>query len=98
MKSHFFDIGPHPPRLWPVDIGRLHDMWLKLTREEFGADLHHRDIVSVALKRLDKDLNNPKEEKEVLSDFHEELESEQHKRESGSHGSHERESKRGAES
>ena len=36
MKSHFFDIGPHPPRLWPVDIGRLHDLWLKLTREKFG--------------------------------------------------------------
>jgi amino acid transporter len=93
LKSHFFDIGPHPPRLWPVDIGRLHDLWLKLTRDKFGADLHHRDIVSVALKRLDEDLMDPNKENEVLRDFHEELESEQHKRESSGHGSHEKGSK-----
>jgi hypothetical protein len=49
--------------------------------------------VSVALKRLDEDLMDPNKEKEVLSDFHEELESEQHKRESSGHGSHEKESK-----
>jgi amino acid transporter len=90
MKSHFFDIGPHPPRLWPIDIGRLHDMWLKLTRDKFGAELHHRDIVSVALKRLDEDLENPETEQEVLRDFSVELKSEEHKRESGGHGSHEK--------
>ena len=49
QKSNFFDIGPHPPRLWPEDIGRLHELWLKLTRDRFGARLHHRDVVSVAL-------------------------------------------------
>lgn len=79
MKSHFFDIGPHPPRLWPVDIGKVHKMWLKLSREKFGAELHHRDIVSVALKRLEQDLGNQSREKEVLRDFYEELESEQHR-------------------
>ena len=97
MKSHFFDIGPHPPRLWPVDIGRLHDMWLKLTRDKFGAELHHRDIVSVALKRLDEDLADPKTEQEVLNDFTVELKSEQHKRESAGHGSHEKGPKRETE-
>ncbi|MDM7994331.1 MAG: APC family permease [Acidobacteriota bacterium] len=86
MKSHFFDIGPHPPRLWPVDIGRLHDMWLRLSRQEFGSELHHRDVVGVALKRLDRDLMDPDREQEVLNDFHIELESEQHRRESSSHG------------
>ncbi len=98
MKSHFFDIGPHPPRLWPVDIGRLHEMWLKLTRERFGAELHHRDIVSVALKRLDGDLMNPEKEQEVLHDFHAELQSEQHKREAGGFSHHGRESKPETES
>jgi amino acid transporter len=88
MKSYFFDIGPHPPRLWPVDIGRLHDLWLKLTRDRFGSDLHHRDIVGVALMRLDADLKNPDREQEVLHDFHAELESDQHRRDSSSHGSH----------
>lgn len=90
MKSHFFDIGPHPPRLWPVDIGRLHDMWLKLTRDKFGAELHHRDIVSVALKRLDEDLGDPQKQKDVLHDFSEELHSEQHKREAASHAAHDK--------
>ena len=31
-RSYFFDIGPHPPRLWPEDIDRAHRLWLKLTR------------------------------------------------------------------
>jgi amino acid transporter len=89
-KSYFFDIGPHPPRLWPVDIGRLHDLWLKLTREKFGSELHHRDVVGVALMRLDEDLNDPAKKSEVLHDFNVELESDQHRRESSSHTAHEK--------
>jgi amino acid transporter len=85
-KSYFFDIGPHPPRLWPVDIGRLHELWLKLTRDKFGSELHHRDIVGVALQRLDRDLMDPKKEDDVLHDFSVELHSEQHKREASSFG------------
>jgi amino acid transporter len=87
-KSHFFDIGPHPPRLWPVDIGRLHDLWLKLTRDKFGSELHHRDIVRVALQRLDRDLSDPDKEANVVHDFSVELHSEQHKRESGGAPTH----------
>jgi amino acid transporter len=97
MKSYFFDIGPHPPRLWPVDIGRLHELWLKLTREKFGSELHHRDIVGVALMRLDEDLKDPERKAAVLHDFYAELESDQHRRESSSHAAHEKEPKRGAE-
>jgi amino acid transporter len=96
MQSHFFDIGPHPPRLWPVDIGRVHEMWLKLTREKFGSELHHRDVVGVALKRLDEDLMDPNKEPEVLHDFSIELESKQHKREAASPGHHGKEPKHGA--
>ncbi|RPI25024.1 MAG: APC family permease [Acidobacteria bacterium] len=71
-RSHFFDIGPHPPRLWPEDIDRAHRLWLKLTREKYGARLHHRDVVGVALKRLEKDLESARE-KEVLRDFETEV-------------------------
>lgn len=98
MKSHFFDIGPHPPRLWPIDIGRLHELWLKLTREKFGAELHHRDIVGVALMRLDEDFKNPDKKQDVLHDFIVELESEQHRRGVGSHGSHEKGHRENSES
>ncbi|RPJ87353.1 MAG: APC family permease [Acidobacteria bacterium] len=71
-RSYFFDIGPHPPRLWPEDIDRAHRLWLKLTREKYGARLHHRDVVGVALKRLEKDLETARE-KDVLKDFEREV-------------------------
>jgi hypothetical protein len=71
-RSYFFDIGPHPPRLWPEDIDRAHRLWLKLTREKYGARLHHRDVVGVALKRLEKDLESARE-KDVLRDFEREV-------------------------
>jgi len=71
-RSYFFDIGPHPPRLWPEDIDRAHRLWLKLTREKYGARLHHRDVVGVALKRLEKDMESARE-KEVLRDFEREV-------------------------
>ena len=71
-RSYFFDIGPHPPRLWPEDIDRAHRLWLKLTREKYGARLHHRDVVGVALKRLEKDMESARE-KDVLRDFEREV-------------------------
>ena len=41
----FVNLGPHPPRLWPEDVERLHDIWLKLsTADQMGSKLHHRDI------------------------------------------------------
>jgi amino acid transporter/nucleotide-binding universal stress UspA family protein len=68
-KSHFFEIGPHPPRLWPEDIDRVHRLWLKLTRDYYGARLHHRDVVGVALKRLQRDLESGQPERDALRDF-----------------------------
>ena len=58
--SHFVNLGPHPPRLWPEDVDLLHDIWLKLSEtEQLGARLHHRDVVGIALRRLQKDLDQP---------------------------------------
>jgi len=58
--SAYVNLGPHPPRLWPEDIDRLHDLWLQLTAEEgIGSNLHHRDVVGVALRRLERDLKEP---------------------------------------
>ena len=54
--SMYVNLGPHPPRLWPEDVDRLHEIWLKLS-ESMGARLHHRDVVGVALRRLEEDLN-----------------------------------------
>jgi nucleotide-binding universal stress UspA family protein len=55
--SMFVNLGPHPPRLWPEDVDRLHDLWLQLSEEQsVGSRLHHRDVVGLALRRLEKDL------------------------------------------
>ncbi len=56
--STFVNLGPHPPRLWPEDVDRLHELWLRLTEDEsIGARLHHRDVVGVALRRLERELD-----------------------------------------
>ena len=58
--STYVNLGPHPPRLWPEDVDLLHELWLKLSRTEaLGSRLHHRDVVGVALRRLQKDLSRP---------------------------------------
>src|SRR5947208_587007 len=59
------------PRLWPEDLDRAHDLWLRL-QENFGARIHHRDVVGVALRRLEKDLDNDRRD-EVLDDLGNEL-------------------------
>jgi amino acid transporter len=66
--SAYVNLGPHPPRLWPEDVDRLHDLWLRLTAEhEVGAKLHHRDIVGLALQRLQNEFDSP-QRSEILAD------------------------------
>ena len=67
-KPTYVNLGPHPPRLWPEDVDRLHDIWLTLTeREGMGSKLHHRDVVGVALRRLEQELEEPEEKAEILT-------------------------------
>jgi len=70
--SIYVNLGPHPPRLWPEDLDRAHDLWLKLS-ENFGSRLHHRDVIGVALRRLEKDLDAAERSEEVLTDLEREL-------------------------
>jgi hypothetical protein len=71
--SIFVNLGPHPPRLWPEDVELLHDLWLKLSEsEELGSRLHHRDVVGLALRRLDKDLEK-QDRDHVIAEVQKEL-------------------------
>jgi nucleotide-binding universal stress UspA family protein len=70
--SIYVNLGPHPPRLWPEDLDRAHELWLKLS-ENFGSRLHHRDVIGVALRRLEKDLDTAERNGEVLTDLEKEL-------------------------
>jgi amino acid transporter len=54
-ESRFCNFGPHPPRLWPEDVQLVERIWTELS-DKFGWQLHHRDIVSVALRRMATDL------------------------------------------
>ncbi|HVX65850.1 MAG TPA: APC family permease, partial [Bryobacteraceae bacterium] len=59
----YVNLGPHPPRLWPEDLDRLHELWLELTeRAGLGSRLHHRDVVGTALRRLEQDLGGERRE------------------------------------
>ena len=54
----FINLGPHPPRLWPEDVDLVHRLWLELSCKGPGAKLHHRDIVGVALRRMEAELHS----------------------------------------
>jgi len=54
----FFNLGPHPPRLWPEDIELAHRLWLELSAKGIGAKLHHRDVIGVALRRMAEELHS----------------------------------------
>ena len=59
--SAFVNLGPHPPRLWPEDVERVHRLWLQLS-ERFGSGLHHRDVVGLALQHFEKELEGARAE------------------------------------
>jgi len=61
-----YELGAHRPNITPDDVELTHKLWLDLTRE--NENLHHNEIVSVALKRLAKDLSG-KHRSEVLGFF-----------------------------
>jgi hypothetical protein len=63
--QRFFNLGPHPPRLWPEDVELLHGLWLELTECGPGHKLHHRDVVRVALQRLNGQLHSPQAEEVI---------------------------------
>jgi hypothetical protein len=58
--------APHPPRLWPEDVDLTHGLWLDLIDRGAGDELRHRDVVSVALRRLKRELQT--EGEDVLRD------------------------------
>ena len=64
----FLNLGPHPPRLWPEDIDLVHRLWLQLSARGPGSKLHHRDVLSVALRRMAADLESPRAP-EVVEDI-----------------------------
>ena len=87
QKQRFFNLGPHPPRLWPEDVEFLHQLWREISELGLGHKLHHRDVVRVALKRLGADLRSA-ELHEVLADIRKEVSDEKNAEENAALISH----------
>jgi amino acid transporter len=59
-QEHVFYLGPHAPRLTPKEIDLLHGIWLELSSEVAPEELHHHDVVHVALEELRRSIDNGK--------------------------------------
>jgi hypothetical protein len=55
-------LGPHAPRLTSKEIDLLHGIWLELSNEVAPEELHHHDVVHVALEELQKNILNGRRE------------------------------------
>ena len=64
-KINEFYLGAHAPRLAENDVNIIHQLWLDITSESCGKDVHHNEIVTVALARL-KDALNGRQRVSVL--------------------------------
>jgi amino acid transporter len=54
--EHIFYLGPHAPRLTSKEIDLLHGLWLELSNEVAPLELHHHDVVHIALEELRKNI------------------------------------------
>jgi amino acid transporter len=60
-------LGAHAPNLKEEDVALIHKLWLQVTNIQSRRGLHHRDIVRVALLRLERDL---RAQSDVMLDFY----------------------------
>jgi hypothetical protein len=72
-KMHDFSLGAHAPALSEADIEKIHSIWLQLTSKPGGPHLHHKDIVTVAIELLEREISG-KEWQEVLDHINQDKE------------------------
>src|ERR1700693_3433274 len=61
-QEKVFYLGPHAPRLTDKEIDLLHGIWLELSSEVAPEELHHHDVVHIALEELQKNIVNGRRE------------------------------------
>jgi amino acid transporter len=57
-----FRIGPHTPTMKSADVNLVHKIWLEIKRQPGTEDIHHSDIVTLALTRLARDYGLDKDD------------------------------------
>src|SRR6266542_572808 len=65
-------LGPHAPRLRPEDNELLHQLWKELTTNPKYSGLHHYDVIALALKELQRELDSGRRQ-ELLRMLEDEL-------------------------
>jgi len=61
-EEHVFYLGPHAPHLTAKEIDLLHSIWLDVSNQLAPEEIHHHDIVHLALEELQADLTRTKRE------------------------------------
>ena len=67
-----YHLGPHAPRLRQEDLELLHKIWLEITADAQYRGLHHYDVVALALRELQQELDSGRRE-ELLSILREKI-------------------------
>jgi amino acid transporter len=57
-----YRIGPHTPTMKTEDVHLVHRIWLDIKKIPGTEDIHHSDIVTLALTRLSRDYNLDKDD------------------------------------
>jgi amino acid transporter len=55
-QEQVFYLGPHAPRLTPKEIDLLHKVWLEVSEDLPGEEIHHHDIIHFALDEVEREL------------------------------------------
>jgi amino acid transporter len=56
LQEQVFYLGPHAPRLTPKEIDLLHRIWLELSDQLPGEEIHHHDIIHFALAEVEREI------------------------------------------
>jgi amino acid transporter len=65
--QHVVYLGAHAPHLSEDDINLIHKLWIQVSNVPSRRKVHHRDVVRVALDRLERDLRG---NTDVMLDFY----------------------------
>ena len=66
-SEHVVELGAHAPPLTDADVALVHKLWLQISSIPSRRRVHHRDVVRVALNRLERDM---KGHSDVMLDFY----------------------------
>ena len=71
-RREIFQLGVHAPELSQRDLDLIHELWLD-AHKTIGPQIHHRDIVTAALREFAEDLSSDRRA-DILSKLRDQIE------------------------